>query len=147
MAHPHAQAIDVYSYFTDRFYGVKDPRAIIPRDRPPSTEKDIESEETEAEEDVETPSRLEPEGEASGPPGVFEQQPTEPGIGTEQSSGTESKSTETSEEMKSPEESSEQSREEEENPFGDILQSDSEKEKKQRYSTHPIPQESSSSSK
>src|SRR5438094_10121970 len=25
--------IDVYSYFTDRFYGVKDPRAIIPRER------------------------------------------------------------------------------------------------------------------
>src|SRR5215472_9642755 len=32
-AHPAAQAIDVYSYFTDRFYGVKDPRAIIPRER------------------------------------------------------------------------------------------------------------------
>src|SRR5713101_3931019 len=32
-AHPAAQAIDVYSYFTDKFYGVKDPRAIIPKDR------------------------------------------------------------------------------------------------------------------
>src|SRR5467141_4893683 len=32
-AHPAAQTIDVYSYFTDRFYGVKDPRAIIPRER------------------------------------------------------------------------------------------------------------------
>src|SRR2546422_5994524 len=32
-AHPAAQMIDVYSYFTDRFYGVKDPRAIIPRER------------------------------------------------------------------------------------------------------------------
>jgi len=33
-AHPAAQAIDVYSYFTDKFYGVKDPRPIIPKDRP-----------------------------------------------------------------------------------------------------------------
>src|SRR2546427_11147204 len=32
-AHPAAQAIDVYSYFTDRFYGVKEPRAIIPHER------------------------------------------------------------------------------------------------------------------
>src|SRR5690348_14150384 len=32
-AHPAAQAIDVYSYFTDRFYGVKDPRPIIPHER------------------------------------------------------------------------------------------------------------------
>src|SRR2546429_4559401 len=28
-----AQAIDVYSYFTDRFYGVKDARPIIPHER------------------------------------------------------------------------------------------------------------------
>src|SRR5215831_16104970 len=32
-AHPAAQMIDVYSFFADRFYGVKDPRAIIPHDR------------------------------------------------------------------------------------------------------------------
>src|SRR5713226_3832756 len=32
-AHPAAQMIDVYSYFTDRFYGVKDPRPIIPHER------------------------------------------------------------------------------------------------------------------
>src|SRR2546425_8564306 len=32
-AHPAAQMIDVYSYFTDRFYGVKDQRAIIARER------------------------------------------------------------------------------------------------------------------
>lgn len=32
-AHPAAQAIDIYSYFTDRFYGVKDARAIIPHER------------------------------------------------------------------------------------------------------------------
>src|SRR5881397_67948 len=32
-AHPAAQMIDVYSYFADRFYGVKDPRAIIPHER------------------------------------------------------------------------------------------------------------------
>src|SRR5438128_3056143 len=32
-AHPAAQAIDVYSYFTDKFYGVKDARPIIPHER------------------------------------------------------------------------------------------------------------------
>src|SRR2546430_10462262 len=36
-AHPAAQMIDVYSYSADRFYGVKDPRAIIPREREPLT--------------------------------------------------------------------------------------------------------------
>src|SRR5260370_22681770 len=45
-AHPAAQAIDVYSYFTDRFYGVKDARAIIPREREtfsaPTEEVDVE---------------------------------------------------------------------------------------------------------
>src|SRR5690242_5845276 len=67
-AHPAAQAIDVYSYFTDRFYGVKDPRPIIPRDR---EYQRIPSEE-EAEEETATlptseaeaqPSRLEIENE------------------------------------------------------------------------------------
>ncbi len=32
-AHPAAQMIDVYSFFADRFYGVKDPRPIMPRER------------------------------------------------------------------------------------------------------------------
>src|SRR5436309_14145933 len=32
-AHPAAQAIDDHSYFTDRFYGVKDARPIIPHER------------------------------------------------------------------------------------------------------------------
>ncbi len=49
-AHPVAQMIDVYSYFTDRFYGVKNPRAIIPRERehvmPPSDEPEEPSLET-----------------------------------------------------------------------------------------------------
>src|SRR5207249_11076514 len=31
--HPAAQMLDVYSYFTDGVYGVKEPRAIIPRER------------------------------------------------------------------------------------------------------------------
>ena len=45
-AHPAAQAIDVYSYFTDRFYGVKDARPIIPHEREifsaPTEEADVE---------------------------------------------------------------------------------------------------------
>jgi transcription elongation factor Elf1 len=42
-AHPAAQPIDVYSYFTDMFYGVPNPRAIMPRDRemPRITEPEI----------------------------------------------------------------------------------------------------------
>src|SRR5437879_13764627 len=32
-AHPAAQAIDIYSYFTDRFYGVTDARPIIRDER------------------------------------------------------------------------------------------------------------------
>src|SRR5437867_2085922 len=53
-AQPAAQMIDVYSYFTDRFYGVKDPRAIIPREREhvmaPSDEPEEPSLETSSEE-------------------------------------------------------------------------------------------------
>src|SRR5207249_5759314 len=49
-AHPAAQAIDVYSFFTDRFYGVKEPRAIIPHER---EFEHAPSEEGPAEEEVE----------------------------------------------------------------------------------------------
>src|SRR5882672_9977759 len=71
-AHPQAQAIDVYSYFTDRFYGVKDPRAIIPRDRPASTP--VETEEEEAAADVQEPVRLEQDVHGENPSETFEQQ-------------------------------------------------------------------------
>jgi len=149
-AHPQAQAIDVYSYFTDRFYGVKDPRAIIPRDRPPSAQ--VEAEEKEAEEDIQEPVRLEQEVHGENPSQTFEQQSEavekqdgkleagssiEPGK-SEASSATAEPSMTEAEKA--------QAKEEEENPFGDILESDSEKEKKRYRSPNPIEQESSSSS-
>src|SRR5207244_3175011 len=51
-AHPAAQAIDVYSYFTDRFYGVKDARPIIPHEREFSS---VPADETPSEEVLATP--------------------------------------------------------------------------------------------
>ncbi|HZD12377.1 MAG TPA: hypothetical protein VE177_02520 [Candidatus Binatus sp.] len=142
-AHPRAQAIDVYSYFTDRFYGVKDPRAIIPRDRPAVSDvpSEPESEAKEAEEDVEPPTRLPPASESLTPPDAFEEQ-----AGDEaESPKVEGESAEPETDSPSAVEDEAKEKEEEENPFGDILQPDSDKEKK-RYSPNPIPQESSSSS-
>ena len=150
-AHPQAQAIDVYSYFTDRFYGVKDPRAIIPRDRPPSAQ--VEAEEEEAEEDVQQPVRLEQEVHGENPSETFEQQSegSTERQGTKLEAGPPSeleKSGASSETIESSMTEAEkaQAKEEEENPFGDILESDSEKEKKRYRSPNPIEQESSSSS-
>ena len=150
-AHPQAQAIDVYSYFTDRFYGVKDPRAIIPRDRPASTP--VETEEEEAAADVQEPVRLEQDVHGENPSETFEQQSE----GSSEGQGTKLEAAPPSE-LEKPGASPEtvesgmteaekaQAKEEEENPFGDILESDSEKEKKRYRSPNPIEQESSSSS-
>src|SRR5215831_9899223 len=65
-AHPAAQAIDVYSYFTDRFYGVKDPRAIIPRER--------EFLQAPAEEPEEEEAAASPSSEEISPPTIPENQ-------------------------------------------------------------------------
>ncbi len=147
-AHPQAQAIDVYSYFTDRFYGVKEPRAIIPRDRHPTNvpTESAEEEEEEAQAEVEEPSRL-TRGEAAPAEETFREPNTEADTQTGVSSSTEQaetrpESVETKREVEAPtSEEHGKSEEEEENPFGDILQS-SDKEKK-RYSSHPLEQESS----
>ena len=63
-AHPAAQAIDVYSFFTDRFYGVKEPRAIIPHER---EFEHAPSEEGQAEEEVEAQP---PEAEMASEPSL-----------------------------------------------------------------------------
>src|SRR6267378_4144395 len=149
-AHPQAQAIDVYSYFTDRFYGVKDPRAIIPRDRPASGPVETEDEEGA---DVQELVRLEQDVHGENPSETFEQQSegSTEGQGTKleaappnelEKSGASPETIESS--MTEAEKA--QAKEEEENPFGDILESDSEKEKKRYRSPNPIEQESSSSS-
>src|SRR5437870_3786099 len=66
-AHPAAQAIDIYSYFTDRFYGVKDARPIIPHEREFSN---VPTEETPSEEVLTTPEspKVEAPTETSQPP-------------------------------------------------------------------------------
>ncbi len=93
-AHPAAQAIDVYSFFTDRFYGVKEPRAIIPHER---EFEHAPSEEGPAEEEVEAQP---PEAKMASEPSLREAVPTPAETTTE--SGKES--------------------EEESEPFADILE-------------------------
>ena len=142
--------IDVYSYFTDRFYGVKDPRAIIPREREhmvaPSEEPEEPSLETSSEES--TAIEVVPEtplAEAPTNP-VPDISPTEPVEAT--SSPTESMEETSLPEENAPAEESAQSQdaeekaeaEEESEPFADILQ---ENKDKKRYSPNPIPQQSS----
>ncbi len=136
-AHPAAQPIDVYSYFTDRFYGVKDPRAIIPHDReiqftPPAEEAQQEEATPELKPDqpeIETPSLHEPPqtetatSEDLQPQSVSTTAEVEPTTSTETNSTVES--------VKEAEEDSE--------PFADIL----ENKDKKRYSATPIPQQSS----
>jgi len=70
-AHPAAQAIDVYSYFTDVFYGVENPRAIIPRDReiprisePETIEQQLTPEPSSEKSTEETVQSIEPKSEA-----------------------------------------------------------------------------------
>ncbi len=150
-AHPAAQTIDVYSYFTDRFYGVKDPRAIIPRERehmaPPEepTEPSIEppSEEATAIEVVPdtplvetTPNTSEVSPAAEMPETVPE---STPGSQAENAGTTASEPVT----VDSPESSGvedKQEAEDEGEPFADIL---SESKDKKRYSPNPLPQQTS----
>jgi len=140
-AHPAAQAIDVYSYFTDRFYGVKDARAIIPREREtfsaPTEEVDVEEqlappEAPKSEEAMETPQSSHADGEPM---------PEAQLGGTEQS---QSPVEESVPKVEAPMEavdaqSAEAEKEKEDSePFADIL--DTPKDKK-RYSSNPLPQQ------
>ena len=141
-AHPAAQAIDVYSYFTDRFYGVKDARAIIPREREtfsaPTEEADVEEqlappETLKSEVPMETPQSSMP---------VNEPMPEAQLGGTEQS---QSLVQESAPKVEPPMEAvdaqsaeAEKEKEDESEPFADIL--DTPKDKK-RYSSNPLPQQ------
>ena len=148
-AHPAAQPIDVYSYFADRFYGVKDPRAIIPRER----------------EILQAPSDEEPEEEMAPPTpssGEISPQPapltteilkleTDSGIERRLSPETDTpaQSDESPDLAPNVEEDSnttaeapqveEKESEEDNEPFADIL----ENKDKKRYSSQPLPQQSS----
>jgi transcription elongation factor Elf1 len=140
-AHPAAQAIDVYSYFTDRFYGVKDPRAIIPREREtfsaPTEEVDVEvqlapPEAPKNEEAMETPQSSHADDEPM---------PEAQLGGTEQSqSPLEESATKVEAPMEAVDAQSAEAEKEKEDsePFADIL--DTPKDKK-RYSSNPLPQQ------
>ncbi len=149
-AHPAAQPIDVYSYFTDRFYGVKDPRAIMPREREiTSMPVDEEpAEETAAPERAEPPTsgippqipefsseveepKMEPENAAVDTSGSAETQLT-PATEVSEAEETVAEDAETASE-------DETTKEEDNEPFADIL----ENKDKKRYSPNPLPQQSS----
>ena len=141
-AHPAAQAIDVYSYFTDRFYGVKDARAIIPREREtfsaPTEEADVEEqlappETLKSEVPMETPQSSMP---------VNEPMPEAQLGGTEESQSSVQESVPN---VEAPMEAvdaqsaeAEKEKEDDSEPFADIL--DTPKDKK-RYSSNPLPQQ------
>jgi hypothetical protein len=143
--------IDIYSYFTDRFYGVKDPRAIMPRERehmvapsePEEPSLETSGEESTAIEVVpETPLAESPTSnlldalhtepvEASSSP---TESIAESGL-PEENALVESSQSEDSEDKAEAEEEGE--------PFADILQ---ENKDKKRYSPNPLPPQASEES-
>jgi transcription elongation factor Elf1 len=146
-AHPAAQAIDVYSYFTDRFYGVKDPRPIIPHEREfqrvPSEEEPMEEAVIQPTSELE-PHPRQPELETEKP--EMERQE----LTAEEESHAEMPSEQTVENPPAtdretaseaqPETATESGKESEEaEPFADIL----ENKDKKRYSSTPLPQQTS----
>ena len=149
-AHPAAQMIDVYSYFTDRFYGVKDPRAIIPREREHVTAPSDEPEEPSLETIGEESTAIEvvpetPLVETSTTP-VPNLSPTEQAearsspVPAPEETGPVAEAA-PAEENTQPQEVAEKTEAEEEGePFADILQ---ENKDKKRYSPNPLPQQSS----
>lgn len=152
-AHPAAQPIDVYSYFTDRFYGVKDPRAIMPRDReiqaPPPDEETTEeavvvtagekgpelpTEKVDAEKpELESRPRI---AEQPPEPSVFDE--PSPAKGAVQASQATEADSSQGTEVPATDETQTESQEERE-PFADIL----ENKDKKRYSSTPLPPQTS----
>jgi len=153
-AHPAAQMIDVYSYFTDRFYGVKDPRPIIPREREyisaPAEPEPGEALETPKEESTaielapetsltEVPSESHSETPVSEPAEVAPSNPVTP-AGVLTAPAPEAAEQETSQ---SPEAQDKTEAEDESEPFADII---GENKDKKRYSPNPLPSQTSEQS-
>ncbi|HVH14588.1 MAG TPA: transcription elongation factor 1 family protein [Candidatus Angelobacter sp.] len=141
-AHPAAQAIDVYSYFTDRFYGVKDARPIIPHEREIFS---APAEEAEVEEQLTPPEVPKNEVSIENPqPTVTVEEPTSgPQVNiTEQSKSPAQESPEkegtATEAVNPPSLEEEKEKEDDSEPFADIL--DTPRDKK-RYSPNPLPQQ------
>jgi len=143
-AHPAAQAIDIYSYFTDRFYGVKDARAIMPREREISR---VPSEEA-SDEDVlasPEPPNSEVPMETSLPSTAVDEPISEAQTSvTEQAQPVDQESSakdETLVEAAEPQSAEvEKEKEEDSEPFADILENSKDK---KRYSSNPLPQQPS----
>jgi len=144
-AHPAAHMIDVYSYFADRFYGVKDPRPIIPREReaPPKMMEEEEpptgptSPETAIVQSEPEPLMKVESGEE--PLGLSVHPETVSGPEEQAATAVEQPEQQSVEAATEPVEEPAQGPEEENEPFADILQN---KDKK-RYSSNPLPQQSS----
>ncbi|HZY93694.1 MAG TPA: transcription elongation factor 1 family protein [Candidatus Bathyarchaeia archaeon] len=139
-AHPAAQPIDVYSYFTDVFYGVENPRAIIPRDReiprisePETIEQQLTPEPSSEELPEKTAQPVEPKpeteeaGQAPETSPSRESETSEPSLPETMESSPEQLPAVTDEKRDESEEEAE--------PFADIMQN---KDKK-RYSPNPLP--------
>jgi transcription elongation factor Elf1 len=141
-AHPAAQAIDVYSYFTDRFYGVKDPRPIIPHEREFSS---VPADETPSEEVLTPPEppKTEVPAETTQPTMIIEKTVEETPVSVAEQSQTLLQEPSANEQAPidqvDPQISEEEKEKEEDSePFADIL--DTPKDKK-RYSSNPLPQQ------
>jgi transcription elongation factor Elf1 len=140
-AHPAAQAIDVYSYFTDRFYGVKDARPIIPHEREFSR---VPTDETPSEEVLTTPEppKSEVPAETTQPTMIIEKTVEETPVSVPEQSQTLAQEPSANEQDTmdpvDPQVSEEREKEEDSEPFADIL--DTPKDKK-RYSSNPLPQQ------
>jgi transcription elongation factor Elf1 len=140
-AHPAAQAIDVYSYFTDRFYGVKDARPIIPHEREFSR---VPTDETPGEEEVATPEppKSEVPAETTQPTMIIEKTGEETPVSVAEQSQTLAQEPSANEQAPidpvDSQISEEKEKEEDSEPFADIL--DTPKDKK-RYSSNPLPQQ------
>ncbi len=143
-AHPAAQAIDVYSYFTDVFYGVENPRAIIPRDReiprisePETIEQQLTPEPSSEKLTEEMVQSIEPKPETEEPGQALE---TTPSRQSETPEPSQPEAVESSpEELQAATDEKRAESEEEAEPFADIMQN---KDKK-RYSPNPLPQQQS----
>jgi len=141
-AHPAAQAIDVYSYFTDKFYGVKDARPIIPHEREFSSVSTDEAPSEEAPATPESPKSEVPM-EISQPPMMVEKPVPEAQVSVaEQSQASAQEPTAKEkgqmESVDSQTAEGEKEKEDDSEPFADILENSKDK---KRYSSNPLPQQ------
>jgi transcription elongation factor Elf1 len=142
-AHPAAQAIDIYSYFTDRFYGVKDARAIMPREREISS---VPAEETSDEEELAPPEPLTRESaeEIRQPSAPVNEITSEAEVTVAEQAQPAAQQEPVAKEETSAEVAGqvsgegEKEKEDDSEPFADIMENSKDK---KRYSSNPLPQQ------